>query len=482
MTITTRLTCFFLALLLLVLLGFSIATYFVADHYLQQQVEERLAAAMNSICGVIETNTDGVEWEPGERRQVLEFSAFEDQLVWWVTDEQGQIVAQSVNPFTSAPSGERDVTARLQAGDQLGNTWLIGQRTIETVPSTNRTSDRERSSSQQEPGKHAALNVTAAILLVPVQATRYQLAGWLGGLSALVWLVSLVAGRFVCRWALAPVRRIADAAEQVQPEDLSERLPPLATHDELAQLTNAFNAMLDRLQQSFERQRRFTSDASHQLRTPLTAILGHVEVSLRRERTDSDYRSVLETVRKKATHLSRVVESLLFLARNDQEANLPSLELLELRDWLPRYVESWSDHVRFNDIALTNETSAIGLVSAQPALLAELLNILLDNACKFSQPGTPIDVSLREDEGRVAIRVQDHGCGIATNELADLFTPFIRSTEARRIGVDGIGLGLSIAQRLARLFAGDLSVTSQAGQGSCFVLWLPQQVAEHGAK
>lgn len=479
MTITTRLTCFFLALLLLVLLGFSIATYVVADHYLQQQVEERLAAALNSICGVIETSAEGVEWEPGERRQVLEFSAFEDQLVWWVTDEQGQIVAQSSSPLTATLRSESNLTSHPQAAPlRRVHGWLIGQRTIETVPSSHHTSDRERSSSQEETGKHAALNVTAAISLQPVQTIHYQLAGWLGGLSVLVWLVSMIAGRLVCRWALSPVRHIADAAAQVQPDDLSERLQPLATHDELAQLTNAFNAMLDRLQQSFERQRRFTSDASHQLRTPLTAILGHVDVSLRRERTDTDYRAVLETVRKKATHLSRVVESLLFLARNDQEANLPSLELLELRDWLPRYVESWSDHDRFGDIALTNEASAIGLVSAQPALLAELLNILLDNACKFSQPGTPIEISLQQEQGQVAVSVQDHGCGIATNELDDLFTPFIRSAEARRLGVDGVGLGLSIAKRLAHTFGGDLLVTSQTGQGCCFVLWLPQQVVE----
>src|SRR5438067_10947151 len=110
---------------------------------------------------------------------------------------------------------------------------------------------------------------------------------------------------------------MAGAAREMAVDDLGRRLPMAATGDELGDLSRAFNNLLDRLQESFARQKRFTGDASHQLRTPLTAIRGHIEVALRRERSAGEYRAVLSTVEQKAGHLQRIVESLLFLARAD---------------------------------------------------------------------------------------------------------------------------------------------------------------------
>src|SRR5262249_51255839 len=143
------------------------------------------------------------------------------------------------------------------------------------------------------------------------------------GLSLTVWLVALFVGRALCRRALVPVRRMAASAADMDAADLGRRLPAAGTRDELDELSKAFNNLLDRLQESVERQQRFTGDASHQLRTPLTAILGQLEVALRRQRPVEEYEQVLTTVRQKAEHLRRIVESLLFLARADAEARLP---------------------------------------------------------------------------------------------------------------------------------------------------------------
>ncbi len=483
MTITTRLMFFFLSMLLLVLIGFSVAMYLVADHYLNQQVEERLATVLNSVCGAIETDTEGVEWEPGERRQVLEFSSLDDQLVWWVKDEQGDVVARSKNAYTVSGMNRQDLFPNRQARQRRvtfaeNQSWLFDRRVIETTGRSTDADDLSRPPVDDPSPKHAALSVIAGVSFEPVQATKYHLALWLVGLSSLVWIVSFIVGRFVCGLALAPLRRMAVSAEQIQPDDLSQRLTPHATQDELDQLTQAFNAMLDRLQESFERQRRFTSDASHQLRTPLTAILGHVDVALRHERSDTDYQATLRTVQKKATHLSRVVEALLFLARSNREANLPSRVSLDLCDWLPTYLESWTDHPRFHDLNYESACSGDCHVSVQPALLAELLNILLDNAFKFSEPGRPIHVTLRVEPRRFLIGIEDHGCGIEQDELERLFIPFVRASSARRLGVEGVGLGLSIAKRLSQTFGGNLTATSQVNQGSCFLLWLPEETGD----
>src|SRR5437868_10416144 len=143
---------------------------------------------------------------------------------------------------------------------------------------------------------------------------------------------------------------MAAAARTMATVDLSQRLKHTANGDELDDLGHSFNGLLDRLQESFERQRRFTGDASHQLRTPLTAILGQLEVALRRPRTADEYRQALATVHDRAGHLRRIVESLLFLARADADARLPERERVDLADWLPEHLRTCSEHPRFGDI------------------------------------------------------------------------------------------------------------------------------------
>ena len=112
-------------------------------------------------------------------------------------------------------------------------------------------------------------------------------------------------------------------------------------------------------------------------------------------------------------------------------------------------------------------------MAVHPTLLGELLNILIDNACKYSPPGTPITIRLLAVGKTARVDVEDQGCGIAAADLPYLFTPFFRSLETRRLGIEGVGLGLSIARRLAQAFGGELTVTSQVGQGSCLCLRLP---------
>src|SRR5262249_34549685 len=158
------------------------------------------------------------------------------------------------------------------------------------------------------------------------------------------------------------------------------------------------NGLLGRVQESFERQRRFTGDASHQLRTPLAALLGQVEVALRRERDGEEYRRVLGTGRDKGEHLRRVVEGLLFLARAGAAARLPARERVEMRAWLATHLSS-----------LTAVTLDAGIeeawVEAHPVLLGELVDVLLDNAARYGRPGAPVVVRLRQEGGRVAVSV-----------------------------------------------------------------------------
>jgi signal transduction histidine kinase len=252
---------------------------------------------------------------------------------------------------------------------------------------------------------------------------------------------------------------------------LDHRLPPVSTGDELEELSQAFNALLGRVHETYERQRRFTAEASHQLRTPLTALLGHVEVALRRDRDADEYRRVLGTVHRQADRLRRVVESLLFLARADADAGLPDRERVDLGAWLPEFVcTAWSGHPRASDIRVD---ASPGWADVHPVLLGELTNVLVDNACKYSPPGTPITARVELCEGVVELSVADAGVGIREEDVSRLFEPFVRSAEARERGVEGLGLGLSVAKRIAEAHGGTLGVTSTVCGGSQFTLRLP---------
>jgi signal transduction histidine kinase len=274
---------------------------------------------------------------------------------------------------------------------------------------------------------------------------------------------------------------MATAARAMKAADMDQRLLNPRTSDELEDFSTAFNELLDRLQEAFERQRRFTGDASHQLRTPLTAMLGQMEVCMRRARTTEEYERVLNLVHGQAQQLRHLVEMLLFLARADGEAKLPNLESVELVSWLEEYYERWAGHARAADLHVKSLAERPAHVKVQPPLLAQLLDNLLDNACKYSEPGSPVQLELSCTAGRVQLSVQDAGAGIAERDLPHIFEPFYRCSDARRRGASGVGLGLSVAQRVASAFGGNITVCSEPGKGSRFSLELPEVQARQAA-
>jgi heavy metal sensor kinase len=464
-TLTTRLLLYFLGTLALVLVGFSTALYILATFHLNRQTEDRIEAMLNTLVAAVEVKPDRVEWDAEQRQIVFDTRAVGGPVAWMVRDDQSRVVDGSDKPERLAES---------IAGFTAAGSWQFRDRRIGLPPGTApAVASRNKSGAAPDKRKYSALTITAGVPLEPVRKTLRQLAAALAGLSLAVWVVAAFAGRAVCRRGLLPVTRMASAARDMTGDDLESRLPAAGNVDELGDLSRAFNGLLDRLQESFERQRRFTGDASHELRTPLTAILGQLEVALRRERSAEEYRQVLAAVHERAGHLRHIVDSLLFLARADVDARLPDRERVNLVEWLPARVHEWSGHARAADIVCPIGQAPPVHVDVQPAMLGQLLDILLDNACKYSPTGSPILVSVRRDGPDVFVAVEDEGCGIADEDLPHLFTPFYRSADARRRGVEGLGLGLSIAKRLADAFGGSLTVRGAVGKGSCFTLRLP---------
>jgi signal transduction histidine kinase len=251
------------------------------------------------------------------------------------------------------------------------------------------------------------------------------------------------------------------------------RLSSPGTRDELEDFAESFNGLLDRLHVALERQRQFTGQASHQLRTPLAALIAAIEVARRRPRTVEEHERVLDRLHDDSTRLWRIVEALLFLARADAEAGRLELEHLDLATWTEDHLQTWTSHERSADLRFESSDGNPPWTRAHRPLLGQLLDNLLENACKYSGPGTPIVVRASSESDAVALRVEDHGSGIPPEDLLRIFEPFYRTEAARRLGSAGVGLGLAIARRIAEAHDGTITVESETGRGSRFFLRLP---------
>jgi heavy metal sensor kinase len=464
---------FFLTALALVLLGFSLTLYVLARVYLYEQVDERLDATLHALGAAVDVKPDGLEWDAEEHENHITLGMDSDarEVRWLICDGQGRRVAASRNfPLDAKlPLGMTDHSIHQTLPGEEGILWRIKQRRLVAPHSV---SPEKSASPAGRAARYPVLVLTSSIQLGPLHGTLNRLALALVVLSLLLWVLAAVLGRFLGKRALTPVRQMAVAAQAIQPHQLERRLPSPGTHDELEDLKVAFNGLLNRVQEAYARQKSFTAEASHQLRTPLTAMLGHVEVALRRSRPAEDYREALQRTEQQIHHLIRIVEALLFLARAETEAGLPDLEMVDLHAWLDQRLEQWQQHPRAGDL-VAELTEVPILVRAHPGLLDQLLDNLLDNASKYSAPGSPITVRLRRLADRVRLTVTDEGCGMGAEELCHVFEPFYRSPQVRHRGINGVGLGLAVVRRIATALGGSVQATSQTGAGSTFTLELP---------
>ena len=293
-------------------------------------------------------------------------------------------------------------------------------------------------------------------------------------------LLASVGGYFLARQSLAPVAAMASQARAMGAANLHHRLKVKNSRDELGQLAVSFNQLLERLEGSFEQQRRFVADASHELRTPVAILRGETEVTLSRaDRTSAEYRETLAILRDESQRLARIVEDLFTLTRADA-GQLP----LNLRD---AYLDELASQalVRARSLALAkNITLKSALmpdlsIQADEALLGRMLLNLLDNAIKYSPPNTTVELTGSREGDHYLIRVADQGEGVPPDLQPRIFERFFRADKARaraETESGGAGLGLSIALWIAEAHHGRLELTHSDSSGSLFTVTLPAPI------
>lgn len=469
MKLVNRVSVFFLAALAVVLIAYSGVFYVFVRARLVRQFEQELHAALHSLVAAVEVEPEEVKWQPLEHTINLGSVEGPDEVQWVVIGDRSRVVEDSRNATPELVSLAKVLAARASQNADSGQTVMDGewqilyQRLFAPAPEY----------VERELDEFDEIVVVVARSATPLNANLDRLLLLVCTLPAGIWLVAAAAGRWFCRRALQPVVDMSEQARSMTGVNFDFRLPVAQTRDELADLATAFNTLLDHQHKAFEQQRRFTANAAHELRTPLTVLLGQMDVALRQTRSQQEYASTLRLLRDKTVELQTIVESLLFLARSDEDAILPNSETLSLAAWLPEYMCRWNEHPRRDDISLTVDPAKSSPIRASRPLLARLLDNLIGNALKYSPPGSEVGIVATNDNGEAIVEVQDHGAGIAAEDLGDVFLPFFRSRAARQAGISGTGLGLAIAARIASAFGGRLDCTSEAGQGSRFRLRLP---------
>jgi two-component system OmpR family sensor kinase len=289
-------------------------------------------------------------------------------------------------------------------------------------------------------------------------------------------LLAGTGGYFLARKSLAPVVAMGAHARRIGATNLHERLPVLNANDELGQLATIFNDLLDRLDQSFDRQRRFIADASHELRTPLAILRGEAEVAMSQHgRTAKDYLESLGILHEETSRLIKIVEDLFTLTRADSGQYLLSPEDVYLEEVVADCAHSARTLAREKNIELSVDASSECLVQGDRALVRRMILNLLDNAIKYTAEGGRVDIACRAATGGFEIHVTDTGPGIPVELHSRIFERFFRADPARsRSGrTGGAGLGLSIALWIAQAHHGRLELVRSDATGSHFAVYLP---------
>jgi signal transduction histidine kinase len=273
--------------------------------------------------------------------------------------------------------------------------------------------------------------------------------------------------RYLAGKSIEPLEKISQKTNQITQENLNERIPETGANDEIGQLSRSINNLLGRLEQALQREKQFTSDTSHELRTPLAVLRGTLEVLIRKPRTAEEYEQKVKTALGSIDRMSTMIDQLLALARVENGKNLVKEEL-ELIAFLEELADQFSLEKQ-QKVVFQSLLSLPIYVRTNEKSLEMILRNLLENAVKYSQEGN--EVFLRVGREKEAfIEVVDLGCGIAPEQLDQIFDPFFRAQEALDRGIPGTGLGLAIVKKLAQESGIQLSVRSEKGKGSTFRL------------
>lgn len=453
-SLTLRLTVFFSLAIAAILVAVSAMMYGELVHQLHEKQETEIRDALRIEREILERQArqrvpDAWQHEWGE--QVEDGKRFA-----WRLWSNGRMVAKSRHMATpdhgygsASPRGSfarlavvtdgraRHLLLLAQRSEEGGSVWIM----------------------------HGALDVSDDEQVLE----RYLLK--LSGALAAAIVLSGVVGWALARRGLAPVRAMSAMIDRISAEKLHARVAGEILPADLRALALSFDDMLARLEASFEQLARFSSDLAHEFRSPINNLVAAASVTLTRARSADEYQETLEVIVEEGGRLSRMVSSMLFLARADNakqwidpEPLSTAVEFAKLRDFFDAVAE---------DCGVSISAAGDFAILADPLLLRRAMSNLIANALRYTPRGGAIALAARRSDTGVILSVADNGSGIAAAHLPFLFDRFYRA-DAARSSSDSTGLGLAVVRSIVELHGGTVAVESAVGRGSCFTLSFPQ--------
>lgn len=307
---------------------------------------------------------------------------------------------------------------------------------------------------------------------IGVPSGEYMLKLRLTSAALIVISIAVVAsvGSLASQYMLSPLRKMIKRIDGISSDDLTKRLDNVDSQDELRELTERINAMLDNLEQSFDRQKKFVSDASHELKTPISVIQGYSNLLMRWGKDDPEIlNESIESIAREAENMQRIVEQLLLLAKIGRY--MFSTEPVDVDKELSSVMDGYTLVCKTRRFLFSSSGSVV--CELDKNMFTECVRAVVDNAIKYSEDDTEIQVSSIKRGGYAEIKISDQGKGISAEDLPHIFDRFYRCDKSRNRDKHSSGLGLTIAKSIVEMMCGTIEAESVPDQGSTFTLRFP---------
>lgn len=446
-SIKIKVTLWFTAVMLLIVIASFCTLFLVADVEVAKNYTKQLRE-------VVEDNINEIEYDEGTLEFDDDFVSYKSGVFVFVYDQEGNMLLGQSHDLSTIDLPLQD--EGIYKIEEQNTTYLIydvpvyveGYGEIWMRGVMERNTDNQKST----------LDVVIQVALI--------------GLPMLV-VFAAIAGYILTKHSFKPIEKIIDAAEKInEGKDLSKRIGLKNGGDEIYRLAQSFDHMFERLEDAFEAEKQFTSDASHELRTPTTVILSECEYMLDGDKTIEEYKEALEVIERQGYKMSKLITQLLAFTRLEQGTQVIHKEKVNLSELVLEICEEQA-YLGQKGITLQHNVAPKVVVEADQMLISRVIINFISNAYKYGRENGHIWVTLKSEKDDVYFSVQDDGIGIKEENLSNIWRRFYRIDESRNsTHTHSLGLGLAMVKQIADLHDAQVSVESKWGEGSKFIFML----------
>lgn len=465
-SLKTRIAVWYISLLTLILVCLGLALYLIISHSMMNERRALIAQDLERVQQVSQRfGNRGVSRLLEEAEEEIPLKPGDEFVQIFTLDGTSVAISQNLKnhhlPFRSDLAQPGPPKFETISTFPDGSTALLGGTTINI--------------------KGETYFVAIAASLSNVRSIQRRLLGTLLLSIPIAILLALVGGAVLAKRAIEPLDRVTGTAQRISADRLGERIELARGDVELQRLAEAFNQMLQRLDQSFKQIRQFTADASHELRTPVAILMGETELAVNDLLDHEECKAALRSRREELQRMAQIVDDLLVLSKFDHGEQTLQVKPLDFSDLVIEVCEQQRKQARSKGVTLELTETVPVNIEGDSSRLRQMVRNVLDNAIKYTPAGGRVIVELDHANGKeFRLSVSDTGIGIPVAALPYIFDRFYRVDQARTRGEGGSGLGLSIVKQIIEAHGGSVSVKSDIGMGTVMTLTLPNgKLAAH---